>query len=364
VVIDLTSSLYLGLRHDSAVVPPWTSLTTGVPAALAAAPEAGMVAAGLADLIGTKAATLTPSTLHAFWDLFVAIGARQIYVDAGTYPIARWGAERAQCAGATVRTFRHHDPGALRRAVTTAGGRGPVVLTDGFCPGCGGVAPVGDYLAAVGSLGGTVVVDDTQALGVLGTPTPGHPYGGGGGGTARWSGLSDAGLIVVASLAKGLGVPVAVVAGSHAMVRRYEARGETRVHCSPPSNAHLSAATHALHCNALQGDELRRHVARLVTRFRALLDRQGIRVMAGLFPIQTVRPETRHDLRAVHRHLLELGIQAVLHRPRCERGLALSFILTAAHREPDVDWAARAIGIALSRGPQTRSRRRRMAVTR
>lgn len=363
-VIDLTSSLYLGLRHDSAVVPPWTSLTTGVPAALAVAPEAGMVAAGLADLIGTKAATLAPSTLHAFWDLFVAIGARQIYVDAGTYPIARWGAERAQCAGAAVRTFRHHDPGALRRAVTTMGGRGPVVLTDGLCPGCGGVAPVGDYLDAVRSLGGTVVVDDTQALGVLGTPTPGHLYGAGGGGTARWSGLSDAGLIVVASLAKGLGVPVAMVAGSHAMVRRYEARGETRIHCSPPSNAHLSAATHALHCNALQGDELRRHVARLVTRFRALLDGQGIRVMAGLFPIQTVRPETRLDLRAVHRHLLELGIRAVLHRPRCERGLALSFILTAAHREPDVDRAARAIGIALSREPQTRNRRRQLAVTR
>ena len=118
-VIDLTSSLYLGLRHGSAVVPLWTSLTTGVPAALATAPEAAAVAAGLAHLVGTKAATLAPSTLHAFWDLFMAIGARQIYVDAGTYLIARWGAERAQCAGAAVRTFRHHDPGALRRVVTT-----------------------------------------------------------------------------------------------------------------------------------------------------------------------------------------------------------------------------------------------------
>ena len=46
-VIDLTSSTYLGLRHDSAVVPPWGHLTTGVPAVLAAAPATSPVAARL-----------------------------------------------------------------------------------------------------------------------------------------------------------------------------------------------------------------------------------------------------------------------------------------------------------------------------
>jgi 8-amino-7-oxononanoate synthase len=355
-VIDLTSSLYLGLRHDSAVVPPWTQLTTGVPAALAKAPETGPVAARLARLIGAHAATLAPSTLHAFWDLFVALGARQIFVDAGTYPIARWGADRARCAGAAVRTFRHHDPEALCRAMSAAAGRGPVVLTDGLCPGCGGVAPVGDYLDAVRRRGGTVVIDDTQALGVLGTPAPGHPYGTGGGGTARWAGLGDARLLIVASLAKGLGVPVAVVAGNQAIVRRYEARAETRVHCSPPSNAHLSAATHALMCNETRGDELRRRLAGLVTRFRSLLKAQGIPVMAGLFPVQTIPPQNSLDLREVNRCLSELGIRAVLHRPRCEPGLALSFVFTAAHRRADVDRAARAIGTALSGWPAAQDR--------
>jgi 8-amino-7-oxononanoate synthase len=359
-VIDLTSSLYLGLRHDSAVVPPWTQLTTGVPAALAASPQAGPVAARLADLIGAHAATLAPSTLHAFWDLFVALGARQIFVDAGTYPIARWGAERARCAGAAVHTFRHHDPEALCAAMTAATGRSPVVLTDGLCPGCGGVAPVGDYLDAVRRRGGTVVIDDTQALGVLGIPAPGHPYGTGGGGTARWSGLGDARLLTVASLAKGLGVPVAVVAGGQAAVRRYEARAETRVHCSPPSNAHLNAAAHALTYNETRGDELRRHLADLVTRFRGLLKVQGVPVTTGLFPVQTIPPQDGLDLRDVHRRLANFGIRAVLHRPRCEPGLALSFIFTAAHRWAEVDRAARAIGVALS---QTRDSDLRPVVT-
>lgn len=361
-MIDFTSSLYLGLQHSSAAIPPWTRLTTGVPAALAAAPETRTVAGGLASIIGTSAATLAPSTLHAFWDLFVAIGARQIYVDAGTYPIAKWGTARARCAGASVQTFRHHDPAALRRVVAGCVGA-PVVLTDGLCPSCGEVAPLGNYLAAVRHLGGMAVVDDTQALGVLGIPAPGHPYGTGGGGTARWAELGDAGLIVVASLAKGLGVPVAVVAGSPLMVRRYEARSETRVHCSPPSNAHLGAATQALRCNAARGDELRRRLAHLVARFRTLLGAQGIPVTAGLFPVQTVQPDAGLDPLTVYRRLGELGIRAVLHRPRCGQGIALSFILTAAHREADVDRAADAIAIALSGRSGGRDGRRRMAVT-
>ena len=362
-MIDLSSSLYLGLRHGCGTAPRWTRLTTGVPAALAVAPEAAVVADGLAGLIGTKAATLAPSTLHAFWDLFLAMEARQIHVDAGTYPIGQWGAQRARCAGAAVAGFRHHDPAALRRAVAAAGGRGPVVLTDGLCPGCGGVAPIGDYLAVVRSAGGLVVVDDTQALGVLGAPAPGHPYGRGGGGTARWWQVGDARLIVVASLAKGFGVPVAVVAGSQVTVRRYEARSETRVHCSPPSNAHLSAAAHALRCNAARGDSLRRHLAHLVTRFRTALERRGVPLERGLFPIQTMPSGTGADLRAVHRRLGDLGIQTVLHRQRCGRGPALSFIFTAAHREADIDRTVRALDMALSGAPATPGGTPRLAAT-
>jgi 8-amino-7-oxononanoate synthase len=158
-------------------------------------------------------------------------------------------------------------------------------------------------------------------------------------------------LIVVASLAKGFGVPVAVVAGGRALVRRYEVRSETRIHCSPPSNAHLSAAAHALRCNAARGDSLRRHLAHLVTRFRAALELRGVPLLPGLFPIQTMPPGTGADLRAVHRRLSDLGVKTVLHRQRCGRGLAISFIFTAAHREADVDRAVRALGIALARVP-------------
>jgi 8-amino-7-oxononanoate synthase len=372
-VIDLTSSLYLGLRHDSASLPGWERLTTGVPAALAAAPAAGTVARRLAGLVGAESATLVPSTLHAFWDLFAVLGSREIHVDAGTYPIALWGAERARCSGALVRPFRHHDPVALRRALAAqerdrrpvaASGGGPVVLADGFCPGCGRVAPIERYLAAVAPAGGTVVVDDTQALGVLGTPASGHPYGRGGGGIARWSRLSSPRLIVVASLAKGFGVPVATVAGDDVVVQQYLTRSETRVHSSPPSNAHLNAATEALRINAWRGDALRGHLARLVSQFRAGLGTLGVPLTPGLFPVQSTGADARLDLQVVHLRLAGLGVRTVLNRPRCRRGIALSFLFTAAHRQADVAEAVRAVEIALGARPAVRRGGGSMAVMR
>ena len=354
-MIDLTSSLYLGLRHDSASVPGWAWLTTGVPAALASAPAAGTAARGLAGLIGTEAAALAPSTLHAFWDLFAVMDASEIHVDAGTYPIAWWGAERARCGGAVVRRFRHHDPAALRQAVAAqAGDRRPVVLADGLCPGCGRVAPIRSYLGVVGPLGGSVVVDDTQALGILGTPAPGHPFGKGGGGIVRWLNLPGPGLIVVASLAKGFGVPVAAVAGSDAVVHRYVARSETRVHCSPPSNAHLNAAIAAMRINAARGDALRRRLGELVSQFRAMLGTLGVPLTPGLFPVQSVGTDAGLDLEVVHLRLAELGIRTVLHRARCRQGIALSFIFTAAHRRADVTQAARAVETAVAAYPGAR----------
>jgi len=354
-VIDLTSSLYLGLRHDSRSVPGWAQLTTGVPAALAVAPAAGTVERRLAGLIGAETATMAPSTLHAFWDVFAAMGAREIYVDAGTYPIASWGAERARCSGSVVRTFGHHDPAALRHAVAaqrrgrrTANDGRLVVLADGFCPGCGRVAPVDRYLAIVAPAGGLVVVDDTQALGILGTPAWGHPYGRGGGGIARWLRLPSPSLLVVASLAKGFGVPVAAVAGSGAVVRRYVVRSETRVHCSPPSNAHLHAAIAAMRINAARGDALRMRLAGLVSQFRTMLGALGVPLTPGLFPVQTMGADTRLDLEMVHLRLAELGVKTVLNRPRCRQGVALSFIITAEHSEADITRVARAVQIAIA----------------
>ena len=296
--VDLTSANYLGLWLGRNVLPDWGNLATGLPAVLDAGDRSDRVAAALSALIGRSlAATMATSTLHASWDIFAALArkADAICVDAAAYPIARWAAEHAALRGAPrglrLRRFAHHNPAALRQLVEQTRGRGTiVVLTDSVCPGCGVVAPIPDYLAAVTGRSGVVVVDDTQGLGVLGTPAAGHPYAVGGGGVLRHFGLpatAGAGSVVlVASMAKAFGVPVAVIASSAGFIRTVRTTGQTRVHCSPPSNAHLVAAEVSLRLNADRGDLLRSVLAERVRQLRGGLIELGIRPTNGLFPVQ------------------------------------------------------------------------------
>ena len=139
-MLEFTSSLYLGLKHGSASIEPWDKLTTGAPAALTEPPGAAPVAQALASLMGCGRGLLLASTLHLFWDVFGGLGGSpvRIYWDAGLYPIARWGVERAAGRNARVRRFAHHDAGHLRRLLDQDASRKgrPAVVSDGFCPGC------------------------------------------------------------------------------------------------------------------------------------------------------------------------------------------------------------------------------------
>jgi 8-amino-7-oxononanoate synthase len=354
-VPDFTSALYLGLQHPSPSLRPWHQLTTGVPAALVEPAEAREIARSLAEMQGVEAATLATSTFHLAWDLFDLLAQTPItlFMDAGAYPISRWGAQRAEMRGAPVRTFPHHDAAALERELSAAPrGRVPVVVTDGLCPNCGRVAPLSDYLALARHRGGMLVADDTQALGILGqAPSVRMPYGQGGGGSLRWSGLHAPEALVFSSLAKGFGVPVAVLAGSRAWICKYEEQSLTRMHCSPPSVATLRAAEHAVACNRHDGDARRARLLELVRRFRRELSAASVSMGPGLFPVQTIRAEQGMPASVLHRRLAERGVHAVLHggakgQPR------ISFLLTSQHTCSEITTAVSAIA-AVSLPPVT-----------
>ncbi len=361
-MLDFTSALYLGLRHPSCALRPWRSFSTGAPAALTETPLARQVARELAGLLACEAALVAPSTLHLAWDLFGVLAAKPItlLMDAGVYAITRWGVQRAAMRRANVRIFPHHDAAALERtAEAVPPGHTSVVVTDGFCPTCGRVAPLGDYLAAARRRRGLLVVDDTQALGVLGrSPSARMPYGCDGGGTPAWCGVRGPELLVFASLAKGLGVPVAVLAGSMAYVRAFEQKSLTRVHCSPPSNAVLRAAEHAMHCNRRYGAARRDRLATLVRRFRRGVGAPSAELGGGLFPVQRLRPPPGMTAAALHRRLLETGVRTVLQRD--ERGHpSVTFLLNARHTGPEIDFAATAAhdAIAVPSHPITPTRK-------
>ena len=338
--LDFTSALYLGLRHPSWALSPWPQLTMGAPAALRESPAAAEVAEKVASLMGCERATLGPSTLHIFWDLFQELAAPNsiICVDAGTYPIARWGVERAAARGILVEDFPHYDPDALRRRLARESGRRrPLVVTDGFCPRCGRPAPLADYVEASRRWGGRVVLDDTQALGILGYDAgPRAPYGHGGGGSLRRSALAGPDLIVVASLAKGLGVPLAVLAGGRECVTCFEATSETRVHCSPPSVATLHAAAHALAVNKTHGERLRARLTAVVALARRQLTRSGFPIAGGVFPVQTLATVRGAAAQFMHHALTRQRVLTVLRRDVGGSGARLTLLLTARHTARDI----------------------------
>lgn len=356
-MLNFTSALYLGLQHPSQSLRSWEQLTTGAPAMLIEPIEALQISQALGELQGCEAATLATSTLHLALGLFDLLAKTPIalFMDAGTYPITRWGVQRAAMRGVPVRTFPHYDATALKGSLSaTPRGRVPLVVTDGFCPGCGRVAPFADYLELAGSRGGMLVADDTQALGILGhEPSAAMPYGKGGGGSLIWSGLKNPDVLVYSSLAKGLGVPVAVLAGSRAWIREYEENSLTRVHCSQPSAAILRAAEHAIACNRREGDARRGRLLDLVGRFRRGLRAVGMTIGRGLFPVQTIRSCAQGiPASALHRRLAEDGVRAVLNRG--ENGIPLvSFLLTATHTAAQIDAAVSAIAAASSLLPTT-----------
>ena len=310
------------------------------------------VAQTLADLKGCERAMLSPSTLHLFWDLFGVLARRSIaiYLDAGTYPIARWGVERAEARGIPVRCFPHHDTEALRHWLRKDAPlhRRPWVVADGFCPACGRPAPMGAYLESARALGGHLVIDDTQALGILGhSPGPHAPYGKGGGGSLQWAGIGGPDVLVVSSLAKGFGAPVAVLAGSEAMVRHFEENSETRVHCSPPSAAVIHAAEHALAISERFGDRLRLRLAQLIRHFHNRLKGIGLSATGGLFPVQALVPPPGLDAKTLYDRLLQCGIWTVLHRGRNGHRPRIGFLVTARHRQDDIDRAVDALAYAI-----------------
>jgi 8-amino-7-oxononanoate synthase len=361
-MLDFTSALYLGFEHASWSLPGWDRLTLGKPAALEEIAGAQQVQRELADLTGCERVLLGSSTLHLFCDLFAMLARRNvtIWIDEATYPIARWGTDRAAALGVPVRRFAHHDAAALRRALGEGNGSRPVIVTDGYSPGRGTHAPLREYASCAAARNGLLIVDDTQALGIFGRRTESAgAYGEGGGGSLQYFGLHhsdlrDPGIVVVSSLAKAFGAPVAMLGGSRALVERFHENSATLVHCSPPSAAAIAAAQQALQMNVEFGDDLRRRLAERVVRFRRRL--AGLLSTDSLFPVQSLKLPGNIEARALYRALLGRGIRSVLHRDSKSGNPGISFLLRARHELQEIDFAVEALTDLVRPDPSERMR--------
>jgi 8-amino-7-oxononanoate synthase len=356
---DFTSALYLGFTHPSASLSPWRALTLGRPAALEEPTGGRVLARELTQLIGGEAGILYPSTLHLFRDMFQVAAPKGtiILFDAASYPIARWGAEGAAVNGIPIQTFPHRDVVALERRVRQArrAGLRPLIVADGLCPSCGRPAPLPALARLAADAGGSVVIDDTQALGVLGRqPSPTAPLGIGGGGTLPWHGLSSRNTVVAGSLAKAFGAPLAILSGTAETLTRIACEGETRIHTSPPSAANIAAGRNSIALNRAQGDHLRARLVRLAEQLRKELRTLGLHPRSELpIPMQVVAMPSLRAAKAALASLDENGIRALVNRSCREDLPTLTLLITARHAPADISTAvaalARAMGVPRAR---------------
>lgn len=160
--IDFSSSLYLGFNHSSKELGRWSSLTLGKPVVMEETENSKKVSSALARLIGCEEGIFLPSTLHSFFDIFEtlkSLGISTVFIDNRIYPIVRWSIERLQTKGIKIVEFLHHDFISLEKKIELYGKKlTPVVVSCGFCPGCGRGAPLKKYAEIVNYYKGFLVI--------------------------------------------------------------------------------------------------------------------------------------------------------------------------------------------------------------
>src|ERR1700754_3759736 len=162
-MIDFASALYLGMRHPADALGGWDALTSGLPAALAAAPLARRVAADAAALQGAEAGMVGASTLHLAIDAFDRLGRTHALIAADALcSVMRWAVERMMGKGVPVVWFRHGDAGDLAHKLARRPLRLPPAVVTDATVGDGVPAPIDRYVSAVRREAGLVLVDHSQ----------------------------------------------------------------------------------------------------------------------------------------------------------------------------------------------------------
>ncbi len=333
---DLTSALFLGPAPRVVLSGP---LASGRPPVLDEPPGHRAAARAVARAQGAEHGLLARTSFHGLLDAIEAAASpgSTVLIDEHVYPVARWAAAAARVARrderAAIMTYRHLDADDARRRAHALPGP-VVVVTDGLCGSCLRPAPLAALAALARASGGWLVVDDTLAAGVLGRRTPEvGPLGAGGAGTAAFLGAPTQDLVVVSSLAKGYGVPLAVMTGPGVVVDRARRLGSARTHASGPTGADVAALAALAPPHEL--DRRRRRLARLVDRTRTAGRRLGLTPLGVPFAmVHLVGARRPTELRDA---LASRGVRVLVTVGRCTGRCALTVCLRSDLGAADVD---------------------------
>lgn len=314
--------------------------TLGLPAFLARDADSADLEQALAAWLRQPGALLGKSTFHLLVDLMtIASSQGPVLIHRESYSLTRLAARVLPPAAvrsfASVQDARRFLKGCSMGDAAGRSRRRPTLFVDGWSLR-GSLPPLGDVAEVATRAGGRLVVDDTQAIGVLGEPVSESfakslPWGKGGSGTPAFLGVTPTSVVTVASLGKAFGIPIAFAAGCDEWIRRLRARGPLLRASSQAPLGLVRAARQALEWNGHAGDAARARLTRAVEQFRSLLTLES----KAHSPLQRWVLPTMREAHSRWQELWERGVWCLLERER-RFGGALAFLLTAAHEGPAI----------------------------
>ena len=190
---------------------------------------------------------------------------------------------------------------------------------------------------------------DSLAVGVLGDRTAHSTgFGIGGTGTLEWLGAHEPGPVVVASLAKAYGVPLALVGGPRGVIRNIGHHEMSTIHASGPTAADRAALRGVLETDRTFLAAKRARLEQRTQQLRHLLQRHGLRPIGLPFPF--VQAECDVYPVDLVRTLRRYGCHTLAITRRCGTEVdraVLGCALRSDHSDTAIASLDRAIGRAL-----------------
>ncbi|MES1929720.1 8-amino-7-oxononanoate synthase [Salinisphaera dokdonensis CL-ES53] len=334
--VNFCSNDYLGLAAEPALARRLADASNTVGTGSAASQlvtghnaEHAALEAELADWVGRERALVFATGYAANVGVISALLGKGDHVVSDALNHASL-IDGARLSGAAKHVYAHADAADAAARLAACDGGNRLLVTDSVFSMDGDTAPLADLANLAGAQGAWFAVDDAHGLGVFGPE---------GAGRVAEAGLgSDAAPLVLATLGKSVGAAGAFVAGDADVIEAILQTARSLIFSTAPPPALAAAAREGV-SQARAGDDRRRHLMRLIARFRRGAEQLGLPVAASDSPIQPLVLGAESAALEASDGLLARGyLVGAIRPPTVAPGSSrLRITLTAGHDEQQVD---------------------------
>ncbi|MGH2735577.1 MAG: aminotransferase class I/II-fold pyridoxal phosphate-dependent enzyme [Actinomycetota bacterium] len=346
---DFASCNYLGFDLDPEIVdsvprylqewgthPSWSRLL-GSPVLYEQIEE------GLVDLLGCEDALALPTITHIHMSVIsILAGSGTIFLDGRAHKTIYDGAQFARHHGATVKRFRHEDPGDLEALLRTNTGSPRLICMDGVNSMTGNAPDIREFARLAREYDALLYVDDAHGFGVIGERSSDEPcgYGTRGNSIVRHYGETYDNVVLVGGFSKAYSSLLAFVACPTRLKSLLKVAAPPYLYSGPSPVASLATVLAGLKVNDKRGDLIRADLHRKTARvLEALRELEIATPNESGLPIIEIPLSNHEDIDEVGRFLFDRGVYTTIATyplvPRSEVGFRIQ--ITAANDDSQIE---------------------------